>query len=205
MRLTWNPHLPPALGTVSLVARYDYMRSTYDTRWAISPTQTGTAPTGTILGWVESGILTNHMVTGTLTWNPLPRLYLQGTGSYVWNKTDTPADFVLVGNTQVSVLDFHNDYWTAGGSLGFVIDDKTNFHLDYNYYRADNYENNVLAGVPYEMGAKEHMFSASIDREITRNLRLSLKYSYYDYTDELSGGHNNYTAHAVFSGLQFRF
>ncbi len=32
-----------------------------------------------------------------------------------------------------------------------------------------------------------------------------LSYTYFDYTDETSGGHNNYRAHSIFSSLQFRF
>ena len=34
---------------------------------------------------------------------------------------------------------------------------------------------------------------------------LSIRQNYFDYTDQTSGGHNNYSAHAVYSGLQFRF
>jgi opacity protein-like surface antigen len=166
----------------------------------------GNPPTNTIFNWMESGVLTDQQVSGTLTWNPLPRLYLQGTGSYVWDKTETPAgDIILTPNTVVTVNNFYNNYWQAGASLGFVIDNKTNLHVDYSYYKSDNYESNFIAALPYGMTDREYTISAGIDREITKNVRLSLKYSYYDYTNATSGGHNNYTAHAVFSGLQFRF
>ncbi len=206
VRLTWNPHLPQALGTVSFVARFDYLHAKYDTRWAISPTGLGNPPTNTIFNWMESGLLTDQQVSGTLTWNPLPRLYLQGTGSYVWDKTETPAgDIMLTPNTVVTVNNFYNNYWQAGGSLGFVIDDRTNLHIDYSYYKSDNYESNFIAALPYGMSDREQTISAGIDRQITKNVRLSLKYTYYDYTNVTSGGHDNYTAHAVFSGLQFRF
>ena len=58
--------------------------------------------------------------------------------------------------------------------------------------------------MPYGMGATEHTVSASISREISKNVRLKFQYGYFHYTDQISGGHNNYEAHAVFSSLQFR-
>jgi hypothetical protein len=55
------------------------------------------------------------------------------------------------------------------------------------------------------MGAREHTVTAAISRQIAKNVRLKVQYSYFDYSDQLSGGHNNYKAHALFSSLQFRF
>jgi len=55
------------------------------------------------------------------------------------------------------------------------------------------------------MGATEHTVSTGISRQLTKQVRLSLKYSYLNYTDETFGGHNNYEAHSVFSSLQYRF
>ena len=37
------------------------------------------------------------------------------------------------------------------------------------------------------------------------NMRLMLKYGYFNYRDVTSGGHNNYQAHSLFSSLQIRF
>jgi hypothetical protein len=42
-------------------------------------------------------------------------------------------------------------------------------------------------------------------RQLTKKVRLLLSYTYFDYSDETSGGHNNYQAHSIFSSLQFRF
>ena len=210
-RITLHPTLPAKLGTLSLVTRYDFVRGTIDGQWAISPTQSGTIPnppslpSGTILGSERTAEITNHVFTESITWNPCARLYLQGSFSYVLNETDTPADIILTPNTTVTVLDFKNDYWTASASAGFALDPKTDLHAEYSYYRADNYVNNALVAVPYGMGATEHTVSAGISRQITKNVRLKLQYGYFHYTDETSGGHNNYEAHAVFSSLQFRF
>jgi hypothetical protein len=205
-RITWRPHLPPKLGTISFVTRYDYVRGTIDGQWGISPANPpGVGLTGITLTEQRTAEITNHVITESVTWNPGPRLYLQGNASYVLNKTDTPADFNLIPNTSPTVLDFKNDYWTASASAGFVVDDKTDVRAEYSYYRADNYVNNSLVAQPYGMGATEHTVGASVSREIAKNVRRKLQYGYFHYRDETSGGHNNYDAHAVFSSLQFRF
>jgi hypothetical protein len=206
VRVTWRPKLPASLGTIAFVTRYDYVRATIDGQWGISPAGTpGVGLTGTILAEQRTAEITNHVITESITWNPCARLYLQGNGSYVLNKTNTPADFNLIPNTSPTILDFRNDYWTASVSVGFVVDDKTDLRAEYSYYRADNYDNNSLVAQPYGMGAKEHTAGASVSRQIAKNVRLKLQYSYFNYRDELSGGHNNYDAHAVFSSVQFRF
>ena len=205
IRVTWRPKLPPKLGTIAFVTRYDYIRGTIDGQWAISPNGTGAAPTNTFLISQQTAEITNQVLTESITWNPCARLYLQADGSYVWNKTDTPADYNLIPNTSPTVLDFHNDYWTASAAIGFVVDEKTDVRAEYSYYRADNYENNALVAQPYGMGATEHTVGATITRQIAKNVRLKVQYGYFRYRDETSGGHNNYDAHAVFSSLQFRF
>jgi hypothetical protein len=205
-RVTWRPKIPAKLGTLALVTRYDFVRGTIDGKWGISPAgMPFVGLTGVTLAEQRTAIITNHIVTESMTWNPSARLYLQGNFSYVFNKTDTPADYNLIPNTSVTILDFKNDYWTVSGGAGYALDQKTDLHAEYTYYRADNYVNNALVAVPYGLGATEHTVSASVSRQIAKNVRLKLQYSYFHYTDELSGGHNNYEAHALYSSLQFRF
>ncbi|HEX8897123.1 MAG TPA: hypothetical protein VF751_00370 [Chthoniobacterales bacterium] len=206
IRMTWRPKLPPKMGTIAFVTRYDYVRATIDGRWAVSPTAVGTAPANLLLDEMRTAEITNHVFTETVTWNPCARLFLQGNFSYVKNETDTPvSDINLIPNTMPSVANSQNDYWTAGASAGLVIDDRTDLHVDYSYYRADNYEVNTIVGLPYGMDARQHTVGATVGRQISKNVRLKLQYGYFRYRDETSGGHNNYDAHAVFSSLQFRF
>jgi hypothetical protein len=205
-RVTIRPKLPAKLGTLALVTRYDYVHGTIDGQWGISPAgPPGVGLTGTTLLSQETAEITNHVITESITWNPCARLYLQGNFSYVLNETNTPADYNLIPNTSPSVPDFKNDYWTASASAGFALDQKTDLRAEYTYYRADNYQNDALVAVPYGMAATEHTVSASISRQIAKNVRLKVQYSYYNYTDQTSGEHNNYEAHSVFTSLQFRF
>jgi hypothetical protein len=55
------------------------------------------------------------------------------------------------------------------------------------------------------MGATEHVVSATMTRKLSKNVRLLLKYDYFNYRNVTSGGHNNYRAQSLFSRLQIRF
>jgi hypothetical protein len=219
VRVTFRPKLPAVLGTISFVTRYDFMQSDVSARWSISPAGPSPTPaptppvnsTGTVFDERQTGLITNHVISESVTWNPLPRLYLQATGSYVLSETETPAgtiDLIFTGTTAYknpTVVNFRNDYWTVTGGAGFILDDKTDLHAEYSFYQASDYLQNVRVALPYGMGATEHTVSASISRQLTKNMRLLLRYGYFHYTDQLSGGHDNYEAHSVYSGLQFRF
>lgn len=197
IRVTFRPQIPSALGVVALVSRYDYVHTTIDGQWSVDLVP---------FREVQSGEITKHMISESINWNPLPRLYLQADLAYVLDDTHTPAsDIDLTPNTTPTVLDFHNDYWTVTASAGFLLDDKTDLHVGYVYYHAKNFVDNALVAVPYGMGATENSISASISRQLTKQVRLLLQYTYYHYDDVLSGGHNNYEAHSLFSSLQYRF
>jgi hypothetical protein len=146
-----------------------------------------------------------------VNWSPLPRLYFQGNVSYTWSQTNTGAgqiDLISTGTTTYNsptVVNFRNDYWTATANGGYVVDDKTELRAEYTFYRAADYQNNDRVAMPYGVGATEHTVSASVSREIAKNMRLVFKYTFYTYEDQTSGNHNNYDAHSFYSGLQVRF
>lgn len=198
VRLTWRPQLPPSLGTLALITRYDYTTSSAIGQWVI--------PDGILLNSEHTALIRNHVITETATWNPLARLYFQGDFSYVLNETKTPvANIVAVPGAGPTILNFQSDYWTLGAGVGFLLNDKTELRVDYSYYRAADYVNNSLAGLPYGPDATENTVTASITRQLSKNIRLKLQYGYFDYTDGLYGGQNDYQAHSIFSSLVFGF
>ena len=216
IRITVRPKMPNSLGTLSLVTRYDFMQSDVSGKWGISPAKPNpTGLAGTVLNEEWTGLITNHVISESATWNPCPRFYLQATGSYVLNQTETPAskiNLIQVGGaatgpsyTSPTIVDFRNDYWTVTGGAGYVLDELTDLRADYTFYRANDYFKNTRVALPYGMGATEHQVTATASRQFTKQIRLTLQYRYFDYSDETFGGHNNYTAHAIFSGLQYRF
>jgi hypothetical protein len=198
-RMTFRPKIPSCLGTLALVTRYDFVHTSIDSQWGIYPQ-------ADILAELQSGEIKEHVISESLNWNPLPRFFLQASASYVLNQTDTPAnDIELVPGGGPTVVNFRNDYWTVTSGLGYVIDDKTDVFVDYYFYCANDYYNNAAVAVPYGEGATEHAISATLTRQIAKNMRILFRYGYYNYRDETSGGHNNYQAHSLFSTLQVRF
>lgn len=183
LRVTWRP-----VDTVTLISRYDFQVSTVRT-------------VGDGLASIQSSDLNTHIFTESITWSPLPRLYLQGTLNYVVDTTDTPADAFGAS----VVVDSENDYWTSSLAAGYALDQKTDLEAQYVYYRADNYLDNSAFSLPYGSEAEEHAITAGVIRRIRENLRWSLKYGYFDYRDNTSGGNNNFAAHLVYSSVQYRF
>ena len=183
IRVTWRP-----LPNFTCVSRYDFQNGTTDTR-------------GDFLGTVQSAEITAHILGESITWNPLPRLYLQGAIHYVWNKTDTPADEQLPN----VVLDMHNDYWNGSVTAGFAISDKTDLQVNYFYYRADNFQDNSLFGQPYGSDDEEHAITAMLSHQFTPQIRGSFRYGYFSNRTPAYGGNHDYDAHLFGASLQYRF
>jgi hypothetical protein len=199
VRITFRPKIPACLGTLALVTRYDFVHTNIDGQWEVFSD-------GELLAELQTGEIKKHVISEALTWNPLARFYLQANFSYVLNQTDTPANNIdLVPNTSPTVVNFRNDYWTVTSGIGYLIDDKTDFYGDFSFYCANDYFKNPAVAVPYGLGATEYTASATITRQLTKQMRLLLRYGYYNYRDVTSGGHNNYQAHSLYSGLQVRF
>ena len=204
-RVTWRP-----CSGVSLVTRYDMQYVTMDNSGFGGSNAAGAALVPSIdVGEVQSAKITNNMFTESITWTPLARLYVQGNASYVLSQTSTPANYNLSANgaafTSPTVLNFNNNYVELGCDVGFVLDDKTDLTASYNYFRACDYTNNITVGMPYGAGTIENTVTAGIVRKLTKNVSVSLKYSYTSYSDQTSGYNNNYTANMIYSGLQFKF
>jgi hypothetical protein len=197
VRITFRPKIPACLGTLALVTRYDFVHTSIDSQWFVE---------GDTLNEEQSGEIKKHVISEALNWNPLARFYLQANFSYVLNQTDTPANNIdLVPNTSPTVVNFRNDYWTVTSGAGYIIDDKTDFYTDFSFYCANDHFKNAGVAVPYGLGATEYTASASVTRQLTKQMRLLLRYGYFNYRDVTSGGHNNYQAHSLYSGLQVRF
>jgi hypothetical protein len=183
------------LNTLSLVTRYDFQYSTVDT--------TSIPDGGTQAGEVQSASLTSHIISESISWTPVSRLYIQAGGSYVLNNLDTPvASSPGINNL---VLNSASDYWTVNATAGYALDDKTDLQLQYSYYDADNYVNNSAYSQPYGAGDEQQSITATITRRISKALQLSLKYGFFHNHDETSGGLDNYNAQLVYVNMQYRF
>jgi hypothetical protein len=185
LRLTLRPRQ-----NVSTVSRYEFQYSTID----MQPD-----PVSGLKGG-ETAKMTTHIVAQDINWTPWSRLYLQAGLNYVYSQTKTPAS-----DYTASVLNAENNYWTVTFASGLVLDDRTDLRVAYVYYRADDYQDISLDGVPYGAGAEEHSVTATLTRRINKNIRWTLKYGFAHYTDELYGDNRNFNAHLLYTGLQYRF
>lgn len=190
IRITLRP-----LGNVTVVSRYDLQYSTIQ----------GTPYTGAFAdSEYETGKITTHVFSESITWVPFSRLYLQAVGSYVDSLTDTTAN-----NFSSAVLDARNNYWTITGTAGLVLDNKTDLTASYLYYRANNFQSYADAlgnsFVPYGADAREHGVNVGLTRQIKSNILWNVRYGFYAYRDAMTGGWNNYDAHVVSSTLTYRF
>jgi hypothetical protein len=175
---------------VTLVSRYEYQLSTIHTK---PDSISGLAET-------QSSDMTAHIFAQNISWTPLARLFLQAGFNYVASETKTPT----VDFTQ-AVLNAQNNYWTLNFNSGLVVNDKTDFNVNYFYYRADDYQDNSASGVPYGAGTQEHGVTATLVRRINEHLRATLRYGFFHSDDDLYGGHRNFDAHGIFSTIQYRF
>ncbi|ODU25251.1 MAG: hypothetical protein ABS95_00560 [Verrucomicrobia bacterium SCN 57-15] len=186
IRVTWRP-----LPSLTSVTRYDYQYSTVDTR-------------ADLLSTIQSAKLNTHIISQSLTWSPWTQLYLQGSINYVLDELTTPVSQSTA--TPGLVQDSQNDYWFATLGAGYALGKKTDLLVDYSYYRADNYDpSNYQVSVPYGAGAREHAVAVGLGYRINRNLRCSLRYAYFRSEDQTSGGNNNFDAHVISAGVQYRF
>jgi len=188
VRATWRP-----LHNLTLVTRYDFQYSTTKARWK-EPTLN--------YSYGLASELKNQIFSESITWNPFARWYIQGTGSYVMGNIHTPASD---GVTPRFILDSVNDYYTVSFSSGLALDEKTNIRADFNYYKADNYQDNSAVGMPYGAEFEEYTASVGLDRKISEAVRISLKYAYYNSQDTTSGGSNDYSGQMIYASTQVKF
>lgn len=183
IRVTYRP-----LNNLTFVTRYDFQYTTIDSDMQLLPE-------------VESARSTAHIVTESITWVPINRLYLQLSGSYTWDHLASDANEILP-RVQVS----KNDYYTASATVGYALTDKTDVSASYSFYRAENYDPSIFAvGLPFNASLEEHMVGGSVVHRFNRRMQLTARYAFITSHDETSGGNNDFDAHLVSSALRFRF
>jgi hypothetical protein len=187
IRLTWR-----ASPNFRTVTRYDYQKTT------ISSQEVG-------LAFAESMNSTQHILSESITWNPLPRWYVQGTANYVLETLKTPVTG-LTGAAANLVKNSDANYLNVSVSSGYALDEQSDLLADYMLYRAmGNYVNNSAVTVPYGTDSKLQVVSLGWSRKLDRRTTLNLKYSYAKNEDVPSRGTADYEAHLIYGKLQYRF
>ncbi len=184
IRVTWR-----VLPRLTFVTRYDYQQTDIENQ-ALAGAGI-TAP-------IQSADITKHILTESISWTPIERLYLQVGIHWISSETDTPANLALPG----VVTDWDNDYWSLSWNGGYAFSEKTQLNWGYYYYHADNYG---AATMPYGSISDEHQLTVGVDHQLTENVLMNVRYGYFKGDDAAAGGFNDYEAHVVSTGVRFRF
>jgi hypothetical protein len=189
-RLTWR-----ALPNLTLTSRYDHQQTDI-TNQAFTDALAAVA-TRT----VGSADIESHVFSQSATWNATDRLYIQGSLHWISSGTTTPADDAQPGYH----ANWDNDYLSVALSAGYIIGRNTDLKVSYDYFEADNHVDNAALTVPYGILSEEHAFTVTMTRWITPRMAWNLRYGFYKGEDDAYGGHNDYQAHMVSTGLHVRF
>jgi hypothetical protein len=177
---------------VRLVTRYDYQKSTIRTQ-----------DVGLAFG--QSGSMTSHIISETVSYNPLSRWYVQGTVNYVWDQLTTPAT-QLTGAALNRVRNSDANYMNFNLSSGYALDQDSDLYVDYSLYRAFNdYIDNSAYSVAYGTQARTQQVGVTWFRRLDSRTALTLRYAYAKNTDDAVGGLADYEAHMVYGKIQYRF
>jgi hypothetical protein len=151
-------------------------------------TNEDTAPASTDLQTTDYDA---SIYTVSVTATPLAGLFITGLVSY------QDVELTTVSFADAPVVSYDGDVLTLAASAGMAIDSRTNLNVQYSYSMADNFEDISADGLPLGVENQRHAVLANLNRQITDNLSVLLRYGFYNYDDEASDGEDNYTAHMV--------
>ncbi|MBI3415257.1 MAG: hypothetical protein HY043_08045 [Verrucomicrobia bacterium] len=149
-------------------------------------------------GRIFAGNYDAHVYSLNTTLTPWRRLYLSTTFSYQNTRTWTPAD-----DTTKVVSEFRGGVYSVLASGTYVVNAATDLTASYSFSHADYGQHNdgLPLGVIYDL----HGVQVGLTRQLNKNLKLRLQYGFYKYDEPTSGTVNNYTAHAVFATMNYKW
>ncbi len=187
VRVSWR--VTPTFRTVT---RYDYMKS------KIMNQDVG-LPFGPAMDSEQT------IISESITWNPLARLYVQGNISLVKDTLTTPAVFAT-GTAANLVTASNADYVNYGLSAGYALDERSDLFLDYVVFESrDSFINNAPTSTPYGTQLETSAASAAWTCRLDRRTAVSVKYTYAKGEDPVLVGKGDYEANIVQAKLKYRF
>jgi hypothetical protein len=179
-------------GGMRSVTRYDYQETLLKTQ------DIG-------LAFVETAKMKTHILSQSLSWNPKPQWYVQGSINAVWDTMKTPA-FTLTGPAANVVKNSDGNYVSVSIGSGYALDDNSDLYVDYNAYSVYNsYVNNSDVSVPFGTEGTSQVISATWTRKLDSRTQLTVKYAFADRKDDTMGGLGDYDAHLLYGKIQYRF
>jgi hypothetical protein len=168
---------------------------------------TGNAITGGTGSEVTSGKASARTISEALDYAPSGQFYFHGDLAFVFNYLQTAYPFVPVNATNsiaTPIQNANNNYITASGLAGFVVNKSVDLQLQGTYTRANNYNPSIASGgQPYGAGFEERSVTAGVKCKLTDRWMLDAKVGYLDRTDATTGGFTNYNGPLAYVGITY--
>ncbi len=132
------------------------------------------------------------------TFMPSHRLYFSGAFTCSDNRTVTGQNDVPY------VVPYQGNIYSVITSANYSLNPRTGLQTSWSFSQADYSQNNP-GGLPLGLDYTRHALSAGVTRKLSKNATGSLGYSFYRYTEQNTGGLNNFTGHGVFATLALKW
>jgi hypothetical protein len=179
LRLSWRP-----VTSLNTVTRYDYQRS------KIVSNEAGLTP-------AESSRMTSHILSESITWTPMNRLFVNASVNMTWDQLATPA--------YKFVLNSDNNYVNGSIGGGYAVAKLDDVYFDYSFFRANNFVDNSALSLPYGADRKLQGTYVTWVRRQTEHLIYTFKYGYVTNRDVTWAGRNDFDAQVIYAKVQYRF
>jgi outer membrane receptor for Fe3+-dicitrate len=123
------------------------------------------------------------------------------TGLFSFQDTRTAVS----DNQNPSVITYRGNVYTAIGTAGYALDNKTDATVEYSYSRSDNFTDNSSDGLPLGIDNQRQGLIVGLQRKLTDHILAKLRYGYYEYYETSNGGIDNYVAHLASASCTLRF
>lgn len=199
-RLTLRP-----CSRLSLAFRYGLIATDIETRHDAVPSL------GIPQGGVGSGNFDSSVYSVSATVTPINRLYVTQMISYENTRT------ISYDHQAHSVITYEGDVYAFITAVGLVLDKKTDITAEYSFTYTENFENNGSDktptpgfgnndyGLPLGLDSEKHGMVLTLVRRISENIIARVRYGFYKYEEDSSGGVDDYTAHMGSLACTFRF
>jgi hypothetical protein len=147
------------------------------------------------------------ILSQTLAFNPVPRLTVQGSLSYVNETLSSPMNAGSLDGTVYKnrVVDDEMDYYFASAMASWIVSNTMDMSVAYNVYFSRNGMDNSAATVPLGSDTLEQSLTGILTNRLTEKLAISVHGGIYSSFEGTKGEQADYTAVVVGTKLQYRF
>ncbi|MBI5687607.1 MAG: hypothetical protein HZC54_21260 [Verrucomicrobia bacterium] len=150
-----------------------------------------------------------NIYSASATVVPMNRLYVTALTSYQDSRSSS------FDNAAASVATpYKGSVLSVMGYVGYALDNKTDLAAEYIHSRSDNYVENGFGtfstlnnnySLSYGLNYQQHGASLKLTRRISDTITVALKYGFYNYKEDYTGGINDYSAHLASAACTIRF